>query len=159
MAYINYQGNIFADCAIVNKPKYREEVGEYKKELTKVFAKCREQTPEGVQTVNLDLCFFSALAIPAMKLTPGMCIIVLGRESTKELYTRGKNTLERTVIVDWWTAREIDPVGMLEELKARRMISSKEKELQQMVAEWLEKCLPIIIANVAEEIKNKNLEE
>lgn len=135
--YINYFGNIFCDCVIVGSPHYQEEAGEYRRELTRAFAKSKEQTPNGVQTVNLNLFFFSAFAIPAMKLASGMCIVVAGREKTNELKSNGRAILERTVYVDWYTAREADPLGMLEELKARREISVREREFKETFWEYL----------------------
>lgn len=155
MAYINYQGNIFADCVITGNPTYKEEAGEYKREITKAFAKCKEVTPEGIQTVNLDLYFASAFAIPAYKLKSGMSIVILGRERSKEEYTHGRAVLSRIVFVDWWFPRWVDPLGMLEELQARRAIAAQEKELKQAVAEWLEKCMPLITDSVIEEARKR----
>ena len=155
MAYINYQGNIFADCIISGALSYKEEAGEYKREMTRAFAQCKEATPDGMQTVNLDLRFFSGFAIPAYKLQRGMCIVVLGRELAKEKYTHGRNVLSRIVTVDWWWPRDVDPLGMLEELQARRAIAAQEKELKQAVAEWLEKCMPLITDSVIEEARKR----
>lgn len=135
--YINYFGNVFCDCVILGKPKYQEEAGEYRQEMTKATAKCKEQTPDGVQQVNLNLLFFGAFAIPAMKITSGLCIVVAGREKTNNLKQKGHYILERTIFVDWWTPREADPVGMLSELKARREITVREKEFKEIFWEWL----------------------
>lgn len=155
MAYINYQGNIFADCIITGALAYKEEAGEYKREMTRAFAQCKEATPDGMQTVNLDLRFFSGFAIPAYKLQRGMCVVVLGRELAKEKYTHGRNVLNRIVTVDWWWPRDVDPLGMLEELKARRAIAAQENELEHAVAALLEKCMPIIIKKVIEELDSR----
>ena len=135
--YINYFGNVFCDCVVVGKPKYQEEAGEYRKEMTRVSAKCKEQTPNGVQQVNLNLYFFDSFAIPAMKISSGMCIVAAGRERTNSTKSKGHYYLDRTVFVDWWTPRESDPIGMLTELKARREITVREKEFKEIFWEWL----------------------
>lgn len=143
--YVNYYGNVIADCVIVTSPKYKEEVGEHRRELTTVFAKSKEATPEGLQTVNLNLLFFSAFAIPAMKLSPTMCIVIGGREAVQEAYQKGKTVLERTLYIDWWMPRDIDPVGHLEELKVRREIQTRETEFKNIFWDWLQQCKALIL--------------
>lgn len=128
--YMNNHGNVLALCIISSKPQYREEVGERKTELTKVYAKANEATPDGMQTVNLNLLFYGGLAIPAMKISPGMTLLVAGRVQSQERFERGKNVLERSLYVVWWDARDIDPLGVLEELKVRRETKTREQELK-----------------------------
>lgn len=135
--YLNMNGNVAAVCVVASKPEYREEVGERKMEMTKVYAKCKESTPDGPQVVNLDLLFYGGLAIPAMKISSGMTLIVFGRESPKERFTKGKYTLERSLFVTGWSARDIDPLGNLEELKVRREIKTRDRELKETFWEWL----------------------
>lgn len=135
--YLNMNGNVATVCVAVTKPEYREEVGEKRLELTKVFAKCREATPDGEQIVNVDLLFYSGMAIPAMRISPGMTLFVVGRESPKEFMQRGKMVLERSLYVTCWMARDIDPLGMLEELKARKATKTREQELKLAFWEFL----------------------
>lgn len=151
--YISFHGNSFADCVIVTSPKYQEEVGEYRTELTTADAKCKEQTPDGVQSVNFRLCFFGAFAIPAMRLKAGMCIVLAGREVVQERFSHGKNVLDRQIYVDWWQARDIDPLGHLEELKVRRENTIREEENRKQFAHWLTQCKEVIIGWVAEWMK------
>lgn len=150
--YVNQTGNVVADCVITGVPQYNEEYGVYKRELTKVVASCKENSPEGTQTVNLVLYFFSGFAIPAMKLNKGMTIVLMGREISHEAMYRGKYVLERKVVVDWWTPREIDPMGMLEELKARREIKTREQEMKETFWSWLNlaPCKELILGWIAE---------
>lgn len=155
--YINYFGNVFADCIAVTSPEFREQTGEYKRDMTKVFAKCKEASPEGMQTVNLTLLFFQAMAIPAMKIGPGMCIMIAGREVSKERNERGKTVLDRTIYVDWWAARDIDPLGHLEELKVRMEQKSREEEMKLWFAQAMTKCKDTVIGWVTEWFK-ENLE-
>ena len=135
--YISFYGNTIMDCIAISSPKYMESVGEYKSELTKCNAKCKELTPEGLQSVNVTLLFFNAFAIPAMRITSGMCLVIIGREQTSERMTNGRNVLERSVYVDWWAARDIDPLGHLEELKVRRELTTREIEFKNIFWEWL----------------------
>lgn len=135
--YASFYGNTVCDCIVVSSPKYLESVGEYKSELTKCVAKTKEQTPEGLQSVNLNLLFFNAFAIPAMKISSGMCLVVIGREQSTERMEKGRKVLERSLYVDWWTARDIDPLGHLEELKVRRELTTREIEFKNIFWEWL----------------------
>lgn len=155
--YINYFGNVFADCIAIASPEFREQAGEYKRDMTRVHARCKEATPEGMQSVNLTLCFFQAMAIPAMKISTGMCIVVAGREVTKEKDIRGKAVLDRTIYVDWWAARDIDPLGHLEELKVRMEQKSREDEMRIWFAKAMTQCKETIIGWVTEWFQN-NLE-
>ena len=143
--YINQGGNVFCVCTAVTKPTYKEESGEKRVELAYLNAKCREASPEGTQTVSLDLLFYGTAAIPAMKIAPGHTLVIAGRESSKEAFAWGKHKLNRTVIVDWWGFREIDPGGILDELKARREIFTREREFREMFAEFLTEAKPSII--------------
>ena len=135
--YISFYGNAIFDCIVVSSPKYMDSVGEYKSELTKCMAKTKEQTPEGMQSVNVNLLFFNAFAIPAMKISSGMCLVVIGREQSNERMEKGRKVLERSVYVDWWAARDIDPLGHLEELKVRREMTTREIEFKNIFWEWL----------------------
>ena len=137
MAYINFFGNCFFDCVVVASPTYKEAVGEYGAEMTKCIAKCKEATPEGLQTINVNLLFFGAFAIPAMKIPSGMCLVALGREVVKERYAKGRDILERTIYVDWWFPRDIDPLGHLEELKVRVEQKTREREFKEAFWAWL----------------------
>ena len=151
--YINVHGNVFCDCIIATTPIYKEHFGEYQREMTRCIGKCKEQTPEGLQSVNLNLLFFSAFAVPAMKISPGMCIVVAGREASEERFFGGKNVLDRTLVVDWWQARDIDPLGHLEELKVRRENTIREEENRKQFARWLTQCKGVIIGWVADWMK------
>lgn len=153
MAYINHYGNVFCDCIAVSKPKYHEQFGVYEAEMTELSARCKENTPEGIQSVNLNLQFYGQFAIPAMKIPAGMCLVVFGREVTKQRLTGGRNILDRMLVVDWWTAREKDPLGMLAELSERRTIATREKELKEIFASWLNDCMPVIVQTVIGKIK------
>lgn len=155
MAYINYHGNVFCDCIVVSKPKYHEKYGVYESEMTEISARSKENTPEGIQSVNLNLQFYGQFAIPAMKIPMAMCLVVFGREATKQRLTGGRNILERTLVVDWWTAREKDPLGMLEELRERRTIATREKELKEIFASWLNDCMPVITQTVIDKIRER----
>ena len=135
--YINYFGNVMCDCVVLSNPQFKESVGEYKTDLTVCTAKSKEYTPEGLQSVNLRLCFFGAFAVPAMKASRGMCLMVAGRESVQEVYAKGRDVLERTIYVDWWSARDIDPLGSLEELKVRVEKKTREQEFKESFWNWL----------------------
>ena len=143
--YINNYGNVAAPCYIVSKPTYMEESGAKRVELTYANGKCRENSPEGTQTVAVRLLFYENFAIPAMKISPGQMLVILGRERAQETRHWGKDKLERTVIVDWWALREIDPCGMLQELEKRREIAVREKEFKEMFAEFLTEAKPTIL--------------
>ena len=150
--YLNFTGNVHAVCSAVTKPEYREEAGERRVEMTKVVAKCKEMTPDGMQTVSLQLLFFEALAIPAMKIDVGSVLVIDGRETSKEFFSYGKHRLERTLVVEDWHFRDIDPGGILEELKERKGISQREHELRKLFAELLTQARPAIIAWVRKEL-------
>lgn len=151
--YLNVTGNTFAVCQIVSKPQFVEEYGEYKKDLTKVSARCKETSAEGTQTVNLSLYFWDGLAIPAMKISVGMSIWVAGREKTMSYTKNGKNVLERSLFVEGWGARETDPLGMLVELQARREAKVNEETLRLTFLELLTQAKPAILQWIADWIK------
>ena len=142
--YLNNAGNVFAVCTVVSTPEYKEEVGEKRLELTKAYAKCTEMTPDGKQNVGVNLMFFSALALPAMKIAPGMKLLVAGCQETEERYVYGRNRLEHTLYVEWWSARVIDPLGLEAELRTRREIDSKVNDLRLLFAQFLTECKPTI---------------
>ena len=154
MAYINYYGNIHAIGVVSSSPEYRESVGEYKREMTRCLVKCKERTPEGVQTVNINLLFFSAMAIPAMKIPIGMCIEFMGNESVEERFSKGKTILERTVFCEKWEPRLTDPLGYMEELKVRREVGALETEFRRMFAEMLTEAKSAIMEWVKDWFKN-----
>lgn len=139
------QGNVHAVCFAVKDPEYRESVGERGCEMTKVVAMCKEMTPDGMQTVSLDLIFYDSLAIPAYKIGVGNWIVIDGRESSKEYFSRQKYKLERTVIVEYWNFRIIDPGGMAEELKVRHEIAAKDREYRELLAEYMTELKPSIL--------------
>ena len=151
--YINDHGNVLATCTITSKPTYIEDAGAKREEMTYIFAKCWETSPEGTQTVSVKLFFIGALAIPAMKLEPNKTLLIAGRERSKESVHWGRNRLERTVLVDYWSPREIDPCGMLEELKQRRENAAREKEYRELFAEYLTEAKPSILQWVVEYIR------
>lgn len=138
------EGNLFGLCVITGTPQYREEYGAYKSELAMVYAKAKQNTPDGVQTVNLTLYFWNEMAIPSMKLIAGTQILIAGRTMSKNKIVRDKMTLETMVSVEWWALRETDPMGMLEELKVRREITVKNKELRMVFAKMMTECKDVI---------------
>ena len=152
---ISVEGNMFCLCMITGSPQYAEEFGAYKSELTRVYAKAKQTTPDGVQTVNLTLYFWDSMAIPAMKLKPGSQIVVTGRTMSQNRIVREKMTLETMVAVEWWTPRETDPMGMLDELKARREIGERRNELKILFAQYLTECKGAILGWVADWFKEK----
>ena len=157
--YLNVTGNVAATCTITSKPAYMEECGVKRQEATYCYAKCRECSPEGTLTVTVKLLFFENMAIPAMKIAPGQTLFVLGRERAQEKTNWGKIRLEHTLIVDYWDFREIDPAGMLEELKQRREIDTRQKEFRTMFAEFLTEAKPSIIKwvmDAAREMRKEN---
>ncbi len=156
--YININGNVIASCLAFTNPVYQEEAGEHRVEMTKAFAKCKESTPDGMQTVNLNLLFFNNLALPAMKIAAGTNLIIFGRESTKERLSYGKHSLERNVFVDSWFPRVIDPLNMLEELKVKRTLEAQKEEQKLMFAAMLTQCKPTIIQWVISALEGQQTE-
>ena len=151
--YINSTGNVVCTCVAITKPIYKEESGEMRSELTYIIGKCRESSPEGTQTVTLDLNFYGNLAIPAMKIDAGQSLVIFGRERSEEKMVFGKYRLKRTVIVDCWLFRDIDPGGMLDELKMRREMALRDKEFRELFAQYLTECRPAIVKWVLEDAK------
>ena len=152
--YINAAGNVLAQCIVIGKAEFKESVGEHHVDLTKIPAMAKESTPDGTQTVNLQLCFYAASAIPAMKIPVGMNIIVAGRESSKELFQNKRYTLERTISVDWWQPRDTDPLHYLEELKVRRQMNTMDDELRILFAKLITEVKGTIIEWVTDWMKN-----
>ena len=152
--YINAAGNILAQCIVIGKAEFKENVGEHHVDLTRIPAKAKEATPDGTQTVNLQLCFYAASAIPAMKIPVGMNIIVAGRESSKEVFQNKRYVLERSVSVDWWVPRDTDPLHYLEELKVRRQMNTMDEELKILFAKLLTQAKSTIIEWVTDWMKN-----
>ena len=152
--YLNGNGNVLAQCIVIGKAEFKESVGEHHVDLTKIPAMAKESTPDGTQTVNLQLCFFAASAIPAMKIPVGMNIIVAGRESSKELFQNKRYTLERTISVDWWQPRDTDPLHYLEELKVRRQMNTMDDELRILFAKLITEVKGTIIEWVTDWMKN-----
>lgn len=135
--YINIQGNVFAICTITSDSMFVEEFGEYKKDMTTMFASCKEQTPDGLMTVFLKLSFYGNMAIPASKIGKGACVAVAGREKTREYRAAGKNQLERNLMVEWWVPRNIDPLGAMAKLKAIQEANAGEMESRKQFAHYL----------------------
>lgn len=135
--WISVEGNSFGQCVIASNPKYQEEVGEHKSELTTCNAKAKQSTPDGVQTVSLTLFFWSGMAIPAMKLKAGTNIMVAGRSTSREFSIRQVHALETKVYVDWWEPRNPDPLGIVEELKVRHEFKVREDEMKILFAQFL----------------------
>ena len=160
--YINVNGNVHATCSALTEPIYREEVGESRVEMTSLFAQCKEMTAHGIQHVNLSLLFFDGFAIPATKIKVGSMLVIDGRESSKEYRKRSEEggrryALERTVIIEAWDFRILDPGGMLQQLAVRREYAIREKEMQDLFAEWLSKCKDTILGWFIEWVKaNRN---
>ena len=152
--YINAAGNILAQCIVIGKSEFKENVGEHHVDLTRIPAKAKEATPDGTQTVNLQLCFYAASAIPAMKIPVGMNIIVAGRESSKEVFQNKRYVLERSVSVDWWVPRDTDPLHYLEELKVHREMNTMDAELKILFAKLLTQAKSTIIEWVTDWMKN-----
>ena len=152
--YVNANGNVVCVCTITSMPVYLEESGEKKVELTRMAAKCIESSPEGTQTVFMSVLFYTVLAIPAKALKPGDVIVVLGREMSKEKVQWGRHKLDRTVIVDFWIPRWIDPLGLIMNLQIRRDVALKAREYKEMIAEYLTECKPAIVQWVAEYFKS-----
>lgn len=153
--YLNVQGNVTAICVITKSPTYKEEAGESKVEMTKACAKCQEMTREGMQVVPLDLIFFKDLALPAMKIKFADVIQVWGRESSRENARRGKNFLDRTLIVEAWRPRVTDPMGMAKELEVRMEINARDNELRHLFAQYMTECKPLIREWVTDAIQGK----
>ena len=143
--YLNFTGNVLAVCVAAKKPEYTEEAGARRVEVTRLPAKCKELTPDGLQTVSLDLLFFEGLAIPAMKIDMGQVLVVMGRESSKEYFKYKKYSLERTLVVEAWWFRELDPGGMLEGLKMRREMNARQDEFRELFAQFLTEAKPSIL--------------
>lgn len=156
--YVNQNGNVVCICSAVGMPEYREEAGAKHTEITLLQARCREESADGTQTVALTLLFFGNMAIPAMKITSGQVLVVMGRERSNSMYVWGKHRLDRTLFVDWWDFRCIDPGGMLTELSTRREIAVKDREYRQILAEYLTEIKPTIIKWVFDEMKRLKAE-
>ena len=135
--YLNVMGNVHAVCRAIGKPKYTEEVGEKRVELTKVSARAVEMTPDGKQSLVLNLLFFGQMAIPAMKIDINDTLVIDGREEVRTAFQRGKNLLERSVLVEAWQPQDNDPCGMAQELKARREVAVRRFEYRDLMAEFL----------------------
>ena len=156
--YVNANGNVVCVCTITSMPVYLEESGEKKVELTRMAAKTIENSPEGTQTVFMSVLFYTVLAIPAKALKPGDVIVVLGREMSKEKVQWGRHKLDRTVIVDFWIPRWIDPLGLIMNLQIRRDVALKAREYKEMMAEHLTEARPAIVQMVVDAIKIKRTE-
>lgn len=148
--YLNVMGNVHAVCRAIGKPKYTEEVGEKRVELTKVSAKAVEMTPDGKQSLVLTLLFFGQMAIPAMKIDINDTLVIDGREEVRTAFQRGKNLLERSVLVEAWQPQDNDPCGMAQELKARREVAVRRFEYRDLMAEFLTSWKQTIIKWVVE---------
>lgn len=143
--YLNFQGNVHTVCRVIGKPKYTEETGEKRVELTKVSARAVEMTPDGKQSLVLNLLFFGQMAIPAMKIDINDTLVIDGREEVRSTFQRGKNLLERSVLVEAWQPQDNDPCGMAQELKARREVAVRRFEYRDLMAEFLTSWKPTII--------------
>ena len=151
--YLNVNGNVALVCTLTSQPMYLEVTGAYKQELTRIAAKCMENSPEGTQTIFMTVLFYTNLAIPAKALKAGDVIVVFGREMSKEKFQWGKHKLERTVIADFWIPRWIDPLGMITSLQVHRDAAIKEREYKTILAEYLTECKPAIIQWVVDYFK------
>lgn len=148
--YQNIQGNVHTVCKVIGKPKYAEEVGAKRVEMTKVPAKATEMTPDGKQYVSLILLFYGELAIPAMKIDIGDNLIIDGREEVRTAFQRGRNLLERSLLVEAWDQQDNDPCGIKQELKVRHEISVRKIEYRDLMAEFLTSWKQTIIKWVAD---------
>ena len=160
--YLNVMGNVHAVCRAIGKPKYTEEVGEKRVELTKVTARAVEMTPDGKQSLTLILLFFGQMAIPAMKIDINDTLVIDGREEVRSTFQRGKNLLERSVLVEAWQPQDNDPCGMAQELKVRREVAVRRFEYRDLMAEFLTNWKPTIIkwvVNYFNELRGKTNSE
>lgn len=135
--YINVEGNVICTCFTVSKPEYFEEYGEKRSELTRIGAKARQSSPDGTMTVNVELLFYTNRAIPAAKLNYGDSIIVLGRESSREVMKNHRMVITRTVLVDWWFPQIVDPLNYLQELSVRREMDIRNREFRENFWDFL----------------------
>ena len=160
--YLNAMGNVHTVCKVIGKPKYAEEVGAKRVEMTKVPAKATEMTPDGKQYVSLILLFYGELAIPAMKIDIGDNLIIDGREEVRTAFQRGRNMLERNLLVEAWDQQDNDPCGIKQELKVRHEISVRKIEYRDLMAEFLTNWKQTIIKWVMDYIaalREKNTEK
>lgn len=135
--YINVEGNVICTCFTVSKPEYFEEYGEKRSELTRIGAKAKQSSPDGTMTVNVELLFYANRAIPAAKLNYGESVIVLGRESSREVMKNHRMVITRTVLVDWWFPQIVDPLNYLQELSVRREMDIRNREFRENFWDFL----------------------
>ena len=155
--YINVEGNVACTCYTVSKPEYYEESGEKRVEQTRISAKAKQSSPDGTMTVNIELLFFGNKAIPAAKLNYGDRIIVLGRESSREVMKNHRFVIARTVMVDWWFPQIVDPMNYLQELSVRREMDIRSREYRENFWDFLnaESCKELVHRWVQEWIEEE----
>ena len=155
--YINVEGNVICTCYTVSKPDYIEEAGEKRVEMTRISAKAKQSSPDGTMTVNIELLFFENKAIPAAKLNYGDRIIVLGRESSREIMKNHRFVIARTVMVDWWFPQIVDPMNYLQELSVRREMDIRSREYRENFWDFLnaESCKELVHRWVQEWIEEE----
>lgn len=88
-------------------------------------------------TVNVELLFYANRAIPAAKLNYGESVIVLGRESSREVMKNHRMVITRTVLVDWWFPQIVDPLNYLQELSVRREMDIRNREFKENFWDFL----------------------
>lgn len=113
---INRDNNVIGVFRILSDPRMLEGVAmkDTKHDVTEVSGVAYQQGMDGGQNAYYSLKFLDGLALPAMGIKKGMVLLVAGRTSSKEYFSKkkGKFGLEHSLYVEYYAPRLIDPLNV-----------------------------------------------